>query len=209
MTCHGSDPMLVQPFPKPGPSITLAYYELRLYESGTPAQRAVVGRVDRLQRPWDPASCTDRFLRRQLWTWLDAVVAWLNHEYTWDVGTAVVPCWPAHPDLVHEVALLADRRYRAGLSSMSDLLEEWHRYSLPTFTERTRSRARAQVCDSGHQPRPSRAQLVEHDSSASQRFRSACTEDDVDSLPQETVAWRHQRAVYFALDTGGAEGAGA
>jgi hypothetical protein len=40
----------------------------------------------------------------------------------------VIPgCWPQHPHLVHEIAVLADQRRRAGTARTSDVLEEWHR----------------------------------------------------------------------------------
>jgi hypothetical protein len=44
---------------------------------------------------------------------LEALVTWLNHEYVWDVANVIPPCWP-HPHLVHEIAVLADQRHRAG-----------------------------------------------------------------------------------------------
>ena len=49
-------------------------------------------------------------------------------------------CWPQHPHLVHEIAVLADQRRRAGHALTSDALEEWHRHNLPAFTERMKSR---------------------------------------------------------------------
>jgi hypothetical protein len=65
-------------------------------------------------------------------------------------------CWPQHPHLVHEIAVLADQRRRAGHALTSDALEEWHRYNLPAFTERMKSRLRNH-CEDGHQPWPAKA----------------------------------------------------
>ena len=78
-----------------------------------------------LPRPWDPPTCVDPDLRAELWEWLEAVVTWLNHEYVWDVSGIIPHCWPKHPHLVHEVAVLADLRRRAGQALSSDALEEW------------------------------------------------------------------------------------
>ena len=64
-------------------------------------------------------------------SWLDDVVIWLNHEYVWDVVAMIPACWPKHPHLVHEIAVLADLRRRAGHALTGDALEEWHRYALP------------------------------------------------------------------------------
>jgi len=93
-----------------------------------------------LLRPWEPASCRTPQLRQQRWCWLEAVVDWLVTEYTWEVGDMIPACWPQHPHLVHEIAVLADQRRRAGHALTSDALEEWHRHNLPAFTERMKSR---------------------------------------------------------------------
>ena len=63
-------------------------------------------------------------------------LTWSNHEYVWDVADIIPPCSPQFPHLVHEIAVLADQRHRAGQAVTSEALEEWHRYSLPSFTER-------------------------------------------------------------------------
>ena len=41
---------------------------------------------------------------------------------------------------MHEIALLADQRSRAGHAFTRGALEEWHGYILPAFTERMKSR---------------------------------------------------------------------
>jgi hypothetical protein len=63
----------------------------------------------------------------EVWSWLEAVVTWLNHEYVWDVADVIPPCWPQHPHLVDEIAVLADQRRRAGQAHTSDPLEDWQR----------------------------------------------------------------------------------
>ena len=106
------------------------------------SRSALLGDARLLPRPWEPASCRAPQLREQLWLWLDAVVAWLVTEYVWEATDTIPACWPQHPHLVHEIAVLADQRRRAGHAFTSDVWEEWHRYSLPAFTERMKSRLR-------------------------------------------------------------------
>ena len=74
---------------------------------------------------------------------------------------AIPACWPEHPHLVHEIAVLTDQRHRAGLSLTSDHLEEWHRYALPAFTERMRARTKTH-CEDGHQEWPARGRFSRH-----------------------------------------------
>ena len=97
-----------------------------------------------LPQPWEPATCRTPQLRRQLWLWLDAVVDWLLTEYVWEATDTIPACWPQHRHLVHQIAVVADQRRRAGHAFASDALEERHRYNLPAFTERMKSRLRNQ-----------------------------------------------------------------
>jgi hypothetical protein len=101
---------------------------------------------------------------------LEAVVTWLNHEYVWDVAEVIPPCWPQHPHLVHEIAVLADQRRRAGLAPTSDPLEEWHRYSLPSFTERMKTRLRSH-CQDDHHSCPAKGRYTRHIAEASRDQR--------------------------------------
>jgi len=96
-------------------------------------------------------------------------------------------CWPQHPHLVHEIAVLADQRRRAGLAKTSDALEEWHRYCLPSFTDRVRARLRSH-CDDGHTPWPARPRHNEHTSQAQTRRREDTFADDVNALPERRRA---------------------
>jgi hypothetical protein len=73
-------------------------------------------------------------------------------------------CWPQHPHLVHEVAVLADQRRRGGIVLNSDALEEWHRYSAPGFNERlqTRLKAHCEQDEQDQQPWPARGRHARH-----------------------------------------------
>lgn len=174
---------LIAPFPPPGPQVQLAYRELHLAVNGTPEQKKTIGSPALLPRPWEPTTCTDPELRMQLWAWLDAVVVWLNHEYTWDVTGMIPTCWPSHPHLVHEVAVVADQRRRAATALSSDTLEEWHRYNLPAFLERMRGRMKAH-CEEEHQGWPARSRHSQHTSQRYAEAREDLYARDVDALPR-------------------------
>lgn len=146
---------LARPFPRPGRGIRLAYRELDLALNGDDAQRKAIGDPSLLPRPWDPGSIDLPQLREELWDWLEAVVDWINTEHVWNPTHLVPACWPAHPHLVHEIAVLADQRHKAGQANHSDALEEWHRYALPAFFDRRRARIHT-ACDSRHHDWPAR-----------------------------------------------------
>ncbi len=126
-------------FPAPGPLVRLAYAELDLARSGTDDQKRALGKPSGLPRPWDPPSCPPA-LRSQVWAWLDQVAGWINHEYVWVPDRFISSCWPGHPHIAHELAVLADLRRTAGYALTSDALEQWHLYALPGFLDRTASR---------------------------------------------------------------------
>ena len=78
-----------------------------------------------------------------------------------DVAGVVPHCWPQHPHLVRELAVLADQRRRATLALGSDALEEWHRYALPAFVDRMRQRVKNH-CEDGHQQWPAKGRHSRH-----------------------------------------------
>ena len=170
---------LTQPFPRPGWLVEHAYRELSIAANGTPEQVKALGDTRRLPRPWDPPSCTHPDLRLELWVWLDDVVTWLNHEYVWDTDGVIPSCWPQHPHLVHDLAVLTDQRRRAGLAHTSDALEDWHRFALPTFLDRMTTRLKSH-CENGHQPWPSKSRHARHTSDPHRRKRVATYTYDAD-----------------------------
>ena len=98
------------------------------------------------------------------------------------VRRACIPdCWPMHPHLVHEIAVVADQRRRAGHAPNSDILENWHRYVLPGFIDRMRRRLK-QSCDDDHQPWPARSRHTRHISEAASERRLAAFETDLLAL---------------------------
>ena len=177
--------LLAQPFPLPDtPKLTAAYDDLHAAASGDTNR---IGDPAKLARPWDPPSCRDPGLREELWVWLDKVVDWFNTEYVWDhTGGAIIPaCWPLHPHLVHEIASLADQRRRAGIDLTSNSLEEWHRYTVPDFTERLRTRTRT-LCDEEHKPWPARSRHNRNTSAPARHDREAAFAGDIEERTPRT-----------------------
>ena len=163
---------LAQPFPTPsGDELRKAYNDLYFAVNGDEQKKKQIGNPNKLPRPWDPPTCTKPALRRELWKWLDEVVIWFNHEYVWDHNAGMIPaCWPQHPHLVHEIAVLADQRRRAGIALTSDMLEEWNRYALPGFVDRMRARIKDH-CEEGHQRWPASSRYARHISDPTNRER--------------------------------------
>jgi hypothetical protein len=181
------DHCLVRTFPWPDtPALVTAYNLLVAASTADDATKLALGNPAKLARPWDPPTCTDRQLRAELWIWLDQFVTWFNHEYVWDhtAGGIIPACWPHHPHLVHEIAVLADQRRRAGLDLTSGSLEEWHRYSIPNFIDRLRGRT-GSLCDEGHADWPAAGRHQRHISRVAADDRSRLYANDVNTLAGE------------------------
>ena len=177
-TTEDPDGGMVRGFPTPGPLLATAFLDLYLAAEGDEHQKAAIGDPNLLPKPWDPPTCRDPHLRAELWEWLDQVVLWLNHEYVWDPDGMIPPCWPQHPHLGHELAVLADQRRRVGLGLDSNGLEEWHRYTLPGFLDRQHARLKAH-CDQDHQPWPARGRHARHADQRQSKRRQDAYIDDV------------------------------
>jgi hypothetical protein len=195
--------VVTRPFPQPGRLVQAAYRELMIAQYGTDEERAALGRIETLDRPWDPPSCAPA-VRQQVWQWLDAVAAWVNHEYAWTVDRLIPPCWPAHPHLAHELAVLADQRRAAGQGTGSDRLEDWHRYSLPMFTDRLASRL-GTGCVSRHDEWPAAARHRAYHSHPNQQARTAWFADDLTTHRPALPAAAGHPARLALLDLGTGE----
>lgn len=185
MTIETARPLL-DPFPEPGPMLQHAYLRLTIAATGSPAERQAVGDPEDLPRPWLPETCTDPRLRRDLWAWLEHVVIWINSQYTWDTTDMIPTCWPQHPHLIRELATVADQYRRSATAVDSTPLEEWHRYTLPMFTDRMRTRYR-QHCDSGHKPSPGAGRQHRHQNS-DVAAREHAYQHDVAAFDQHAAA---------------------
>ena len=167
---------IADPFPLPPRLVQSAYAKLEVVLSGDQERIAALGPLERLDHPWEPARC-GRALRAELWRWLEDVAGWVNHEYGWGVERLIPPCWPRHPHIAHELAVLADQRYSAGQSFHGGPLEEWHRYSLPMFLERMTTRM-GNRCVSRHDDWPAAARFHTYSSQQSVTERRALFDDD-------------------------------
>jgi hypothetical protein len=130
----GNDPVGLRALPRPRrcrrrsarPRAGTRWPASRWADAGRPVNPA------NLPRPSDPPSCPAA-LRKHLWVWLDRVAAWINHECQRRPDTVIPSCWPAHPHIAHELAVIASLRHNARLAFQPDPVEEWHRYALPGF----------------------------------------------------------------------------
>lgn len=167
--------MITNPFPEPTTLIQHALSQLHLA-----AIDDTVSDDPSLPRPWDPASCPPT-LRREVWYWLDDVAAWINTDHNWQPDHAVPGCWPAHPHIANELAVVACQRLAAGRALAPDRLDDWHRHTLPQFLDRMTNELHMGCPPGKHRDWP-----------AASRHRQYTTADAVD---------RRRKA--FAVDTDG------
>ena len=172
--------LMVRPFPEPGPTIHAAMGQLQWLTGETSADEEEMRALAQMPRPWDPATCAGQ-MRTELWAWLDVVAMWVNEQHLWNVTRPGIPeCWPAHPHLVHDLAVLACNRYNTRFAVTPVPLEDWHRNGLPEFLERLRDRL-GDGCQPGkHQPRPRRERDETHASAPVRRGREERYRDDLD-----------------------------
>ena len=89
-------------------------------------------------------------------------------------------CWPAHPHIAHELAVVASLRYDAGFDPSPNNLEEWHRHALPAFMDRMAARLGSNGCPPGkHNDWPGASRHKDYQSPvAVQRRREAFEADN-------------------------------
>lgn len=182
------DGLMVRPFPEPGSAIQAAMEQLQQATVEPPEDEESLRELAQMPRPWDPATCSD-VMRTQLWAWLGTVAMWVNEQHLWNVTRTGIPeCWPAHPHLVHDLAVLACSRYYTSFAVTPAALEDWHRYALPGFLERLRDRL-GDGCQPGkHQPRPRNERDETHASPSACRGRKQRYLDDVKSAGELAAA---------------------
>jgi hypothetical protein len=166
-------------FPQPTKPVRVAFARLRVACSGDEEAIAALGPVADLPRPWDPSRCPSS-LRHALWLWLDAVAGWINHDYSWQAESCIPGCWPAHPHIAHELAVVAALRFDAGQTLTADALDEWHCDTLPGFLHRMTSRLGGNGCPPGkHHDWPGAGRHHDYESAPRLDWRLDVFLDDV------------------------------
>lgn len=141
-------------FPQPPAAVEFALHQLALLRDGDAEELALIGDLDELPRPWEPASCPPE-LRAAVWQWCDAVATWLNTDYGWRPAQLIPTCWPQHPHIARELAVTASLRWQAEQATGPHLLEDWQRYTYPMFCDRMAGRLGESTCRTGaHQDWP-------------------------------------------------------
>jgi hypothetical protein len=140
--------VIVSPFPAPPPQVRHALNTLAVLRTGDKDAIAELGDIADLPRPWDPASCHNE-LRHHLWLWCDDVATWVNREYVWRSTSLIPSCWDLHPHIAREIPVLACLRVAADDALTPDMVEEWHRHTLPLFLDRLAARLGESSCRSG------------------------------------------------------------
>jgi hypothetical protein len=74
-------------------------------------------------------------------------------------GGTIYPLGREDPYASASSLILADQHRRAGQALTSEPLEDWQRYSLPSFTERMRTRLRTH-CQEDHQSWPAKGRYT-------------------------------------------------
>ena len=143
------------PFPDPTERMEAALLDLALLSRGGESAAHVMATGEIVPRLWDITTICDPVLLEETWEWLRAFVYWLNSQHAWFSSDLTPSCWEQHPSLVHQLGSLAASRYFAGEATDAAAIEEWHRYALPTFLERTREQRHG--CEERHMPWPARA----------------------------------------------------
>ena len=188
-TAGGMPPVgqMVQPFPEPGLQVRVSMDALQLYATNPPESEEDVRRLAEMPRPWDPAGCSGQ-LREEMWRWLDQVAIWINEQHLWNVARPGIPeCWPAHPHLVHDLAVVACARHYTRYAVNPSALEEWHRHGLPMFLDRLRDRL-GDGCQPGkHMARPRTERDDMHADSRARRSRLQRYGDDVERSQDAAV----------------------
>lgn len=189
--------LMVHPFPEPGGMVRAAMEHLQQATVQPPIDEGEWRDLASMPRPWDPGTCMGQ-TRIELWDWLDQVAMWINEQHLWNVTRPGIPeCWPAHPHVVHDLAVLACSRYYTTFSVTPAALDDWHRYALPSFLDRLRDRL-GDACQPGkHQSRPRRERDEAYASAHPRGWRSQLQRDDARSAARTDRA-DHERGGHLA-----------
>jgi hypothetical protein len=151
--------VILTPFPPPPPAVARSLELLAVLRRGDPKEMHAAGDLTDLPRPWEPSSCPAE-LREHVWTWCEEVSRWLNHQYAWRPAQLIPPCWPRHAHIARELAVLAVLRWDAEQAATPAVVEDWHRYTWPMFSDRMFTRLGESTCRTGkHQDWPAAGRI--------------------------------------------------
>ncbi len=136
--------MLTERFPKAPDVVTLQLERLDRKARGTGEDQAGFD-LSQVPCPWLPSDCGNELLV-ELLVWCDAVAAWINRECVWRPQQMIPACWPQHPHLVRELALLAILRYQAEQAKDVIKVYLWHHDVLTGFLNRVNDRLGTSTC---------------------------------------------------------------
>jgi hypothetical protein len=181
-------PVILNRFPQPSSSILKALEMLARRRDGDLQQEEGLEDLSELPRPWEPATCPQH-LRAAVWRWCDQVTVWLNTDYAWRPAHLIPACWPRHPHIARELAVLAFLRWEAEGVTGPHLLEDWQRYSYPMFCERMAGRLGDSTCRTGkHQDWPAESRVTAYTQPATSAQRWAVLAADSGSSTDPTGA---------------------
>ena len=151
--------VILTPFPPPPAAVARSLELLAVVRRGDPKEMDAAGDLTDLPRPWEPPSCPAE-LREHVWKWCEEVARWLNNEYAWRPAQLIPPCWPRHAHIARELVVLAVLRWDAEQAATPAVVEDWHRYTWPMFSDRMFTRLGESTCRTGkHQDWPAAGRI--------------------------------------------------
>lgn len=133
--------------------------------------------------PWGARASAEDW--RDLAAWVD----WLAATYDHQPSRAVLPCWPAHGGVVHELAALRTAWTSAATTDASDepgdAMAAWHEGLLRPCLTRLREDYQLKACTDRHTP-PRPRRLTDHDVLARTLVHAATASPGVDDIDRRT-----------------------
>jgi hypothetical protein len=171
--------VIVEAYPQPSAAVVGCVAEL-----GTAGDQEDAGDPSRLERPWDLATCAPD-LRYTVWSWLEDVASWINRQHVWRPERAIPPCWPQHPHIANELAVLACQRLDAGRATTTGSLATWQDHTLPRFLDRIAAELGTGCLPGRHTEWPAAARYRAFSDPAAIEQRQRYFDADAATLPLE------------------------
>lgn len=174
--------MITERYPPPSEAVLGCIAELDVARAGSRKSRRELGDPTRLERPWEPAECSPE-LRHDIWCWLEEVAGWINRQHVWRPERSIPPCWPEHPHLANELAVVACERLAAGRATGVGNLEAWQHHTLPRFLDRIASELGTGCLPGRHTEWPAAARYRAFTDPAAVERRQRAFNTDAATLP--------------------------